>query len=419
MSFIRDYSEFASGNESPLVYHRWAALSALSTFVGRKVWVDMGVFVTYPNMYVLLVGNAGIKKSTAMNIARRMARELNMPIAPPSITKEAMTQLMAESDSPCQITVKHGEDVIRYTQLSVFASEFITLINAGGNASGMIELFTDIWDQPVFEVKTKNKGTDTIEGPYVTMLGCLTTETMSNLANTKIISSGFSRRCVFVYSEDYGTPVPRPIITDVQKAAWDRCIERAKQIRTLKGQFTWGPGAEEWWDEWYVECHNTKAKEEKKVVKDFLQTKPEYVLKIAMLVALSEGDDLILTVDSLQIAAAFLDEVAPSMGIIFDGAGRNELAGIASAIERMIMTSESGVPVKKIRKVFYDKANEQELTEILNHLRSTEKIQLVSVDVGGGTFVQVAAPWGKYKTKQMPVLDGETPSKLHIDLSGH
>lgn len=394
MSFLKDYSLFASGNESPVVYHRWAALSAISSFIGRKVWMDMGVYTTYPNMYILLVGKAGIKKSTAMNIARNMARELNLPISPPSITKEALTQLMAEDDSPCQITVKGvtpEDPVIRFTQLSVFANEFVTLLNSGGNASGMIELFTDIWDQDAFEVKTKNKGTDTIVGPYITMLGCLTTEIMNNLANTKIISSGFSRRCVFVYSEDYGTPIAIPKITQEQKDAWVRCINRAKEIRLIRGAFVWGPGSEQWFTAWYNELHLAKQKETRKAIGDFLQTKPEYVIKLAMLIALSEGDELVLTVDKLELAVAFLDEVAPSMEIIFEGSGRNELAGIAEAIARLICNTPQGLPVKRIQKLYYDKVNTQELEEIMAHLIRTERIRLVALTHEGVT-VQVALP---------------------------
>ena len=38
---------------------------------------------------------------------------------------------------------------------------------AGGNPIGMIDFFTDVWDQEVFRVETKNKGTDIILNPYV------------------------------------------------------------------------------------------------------------------------------------------------------------------------------------------------------------------------------------------------------------
>ena len=138
---------------------------------------------------------------------------------------------------------------------------------------GMVEFLTDIWDEDVFEVKTKNRGTDHIMGPYVTLLGCLTTETMTNLMNTKIISSGFSRRCMFVYSADMGNPVPRPVVTPSQKAAWERCVKRAKELQTVHGQFEWGDGAAEFYDNWYCKNHDRKKTTDSQIEEGFLQSK--------------------------------------------------------------------------------------------------------------------------------------------------
>ena len=156
MSFLRNYSIMTSGNESPVVYHNWAALSTLSSLISRRVWVDMGIFTVYPNMYVLFVGMPGIKKSTAMDISLRMLQSLHdIPISPPSVTKEALTQMMAEEDSPCQKAFKVGEDLHHYTHLSLYCNEFATLLDAGGNAPGMIGFLTDL--EIVTGKRTKRK----------------------------------------------------------------------------------------------------------------------------------------------------------------------------------------------------------------------------------------------------------------------
>lgn len=381
MSFLQDYMIFSSGNESPEVYHKWCALSTLSHLASRRIWVDQGIFTVYPNMYVMLVGNAGIKKSTAMSLSRSLVREIKtVPIAPPSITKEALTQFMAEKDSPCQKHFKHLKDgkpaLIPYTHLSIFANELITLLNSGGNAMGMVEFLTDIWDQPVFEVKTKGAGTDHIIGPYITVLGCLTTESISNLMNTKIISSGFSRRCMFVYSNDIGTPVPRPTVSQAQLDAWNRCVKRALEIQKLSGPFTWSPAAVDFWDDWYRSNHERKANEDSPVRKGFFQTKPDYVLKLASLITISDTDHLELTDISLQLATAFINEIEPNMDIVFAGAGRNELSPLASAIETMINSSDQPIPISRIHASFYSQAKTEELNEVLSHLSTSGKIKL-------------------------------------------
>ena len=373
MSFLRNYSIMTSGNESPVVYHNWAALSTLSSLISRRVWVDMGIFTVYPNMYVLFVGMPGIKKSTAMDISLRMLQSLHdIPISPPSVTKEALTQMMAEEDSPCQKAFKVGEDLHHYTHLSLYCNEFATLLDAGGNAPGMIGFLTDVWDRDEFEVRTKNKGIDTIKGPYITMLGCLTTETMNNLASTRIISSGFSRRCIFVYSDDFGTPVPIPRITEEQKLARDACIKRAKEILELKGEFKLATTALVWWDRWYKENFKARAEEKNAIFQGYLQSKAGYVLKVAMLISLSESNDLNLEPEHLSAALQFLEDIEPDMMRVFEGAGRNELAPIAASIKTMILASKKPVTRKLIHKTFHKDADPKEMDNVLDHLVNTE-----------------------------------------------
>lgn len=397
MSFLRDYAILSSGNESPKVYHQWAGLSALSSLVSRRVWVDQGVFKPYPNMYVLFVGDAGIKKSTAMNIARKLIREIQtIPIAPPSITKEALTLLMSEKDSPSLKTFKHTNSsgissIVNYSHMSMFANEFTTLLTAGGNESGMINFLTDIWDQDVFEVRTKNKGTDNLHGPYITLLGCLTTACMSNLMNTKIISSGFSRRCIFVYSDDIGEPVYRPIVTQEQKEAWARCIQRGKELQGISGEFGFTPEGDQWYKTWYEAHHWSKREVESPLLKDFYNSKAEYVLKLAMLITLSDSDTLVLTREALELAVAYIDTIEPNMTIPFEGAGRNELSPIASNIARMVNTAVMPLPVKRIYALFFKDARPEEIKEMLEHLAKVGKIKLFDVTTNSGNQ-QLAAP---------------------------
>lgn len=408
MSFLQNYALLTTGNESPQVYHHWAGLSALSSIVSRRVWIEQNVYTCYPNMYVLLVGSAGIKKSTAMNVARRLVRELKtIPIAPPSITKEALMQHMAEEDSPCKKNFKVGESLHHYTHISIFANELVTFLNAGGNPMGMIDMMTDIWDQPVFEVKTKNKGTDLIPGPYVTMLGCLTTETMGNLMNTKIISSGFSRRCMFVYSNDYGEPVPRPKVTPEMLEAWEACMARGKELLKVSGEFVWTSGADEWWDKWYRECHARKADEKDGMLQRYLQSKPEYVLKVAMLTTLSDTNDLILTPEKLELALAFIDQIEPNMTIAFEGTGRNELSPVAAAISTMILSSDKPITVKMIYRTFFKDAQTEEIDKILNHLASVDKIKRLTVTQGQITMQLVASPEAASKYTTTPPVSGQ------------
>jgi hypothetical protein len=161
-SFLSHYLSYSECNESPKEYHTWAALSTLSHLIGPRVWTYMGGHLNwFPNLYVFLVGRPGSMKTTSMRQAQKLIQ--NFPAiahAPTSASKEAIVEMMKGDDSPCHGTYIHEGKKISYKQLAVFASEFVSLLNASGNAPGMIEFLTEIWDstgQQYWEYFKKSK----------------------------------------------------------------------------------------------------------------------------------------------------------------------------------------------------------------------------------------------------------------------
>src|SRR5205814_9631083 len=65
-SFPTRRSSDLKATEPPYVYRRWSLLSGVATLLGRQCWVQFGVDQIFPNMYVMLVGNPGTRKSTAI-----------------------------------------------------------------------------------------------------------------------------------------------------------------------------------------------------------------------------------------------------------------------------------------------------------------------------------------------------------------
>ena len=149
----------------------------------------------------------------------------------------------------------------------------------GSNPIGMIDFFTDVWDEEEFVVETKNKGTDKIPHPYVTILGCMTPQITSALLKQNIISGGFSRRCIFVYHNKRAKPIPRPVVTDEQRLAKKRCMQRLLELEKIRGQFKWTPGAEEFFDAWYLENHHKLQHATDLVLQGYYKSKDGLLLK--------------------------------------------------------------------------------------------------------------------------------------------
>lgn len=385
-SFLQQYAIYSQGNECPPNYHTWCALSALSHAIGKRVWTPQGIFTVFPNIYVLLVGPPGMAKSTAVDIARALISDTKACyVLGSATTKEAWLKDFAAEKSPTIQKFFNKETGMQeeFRQTAIFANELLTLVQTGGDPIGYITVLTDIWDRHVFEVKTIGRGSDLIPNPYVSILGCLTPEVTNALISEKVLSTGFSRRCAFVYADRNAPPVPRPTITPQQYAAWDKAKERLHEIRQLSGAFTWSDEGAAYYDAWYMTHAERRNQPHSAALAGFLQSKAGYVIKIAMLLSLSDSDDMVLNPDNLSTAVMLMDQIEPAVDRIFAGTGRNELATVSESIVRLVQQEAGKAPFyiakKSIMSVFYRDASTNDIENILTHLVSTDRIVLEQI----------------------------------------
>lgn len=348
MSFISDYAIYASNNEAPKDYHRWASLFVLSSLVSRKVWIDQGHFTIYPNLYVIFVGPPGNGKSTAMVIAQKMIRDFkDIPIGPASITKESLTNLLGGKDADLKRVFQWKGNPVEYTPVTFFANELTSLF--GSTPIPMVGFFTDIYDREVYDVSTKKSGCDLVIGPYINLLGCMTPDITSQLVKQSIISGGFNRRCIFVNQLKRGDPVPFPEITPEMQQARDRCIAWGNRIRSISGQFEWEPSAKEWFRAWYNEKHKALQRHTDIVTQGYYVTKDVMLLKISMLIALSEGEELLLKKHHLEEGLKMLEYTEFNLSRVFSGTGRNALVLLKDRLVQILeIAYPNPVPQRKL-----------------------------------------------------------------------
>src|SRR5690606_27896636 len=134
----------------------WSMLGTLSAFAGRRFWFPFGPLTYWPNIYVVLVGDPGNGKSTAMNRGKNIVRQSGIcPVAATQITKEAMVQKMANEKFAGKVQFKHENEIREYNQYAIFATELVEFIAV--NPQGFLDFLTTVWDEPVLETEYKNK----------------------------------------------------------------------------------------------------------------------------------------------------------------------------------------------------------------------------------------------------------------------
>lgn len=414
-NFLSNYMLYCEGCETPELYDLWSGLVAMSSIVSRRVWVNLGYFSIYPNLYVVLVGSPGGRKTSAMNVTKNMLAELgDIPFAASCMTKESLCRYMSTQcvksfqtmvetiDSTTGqpgLTPKQQE----YTPITLCLTELSHFL--GANSAHMIDFLTTIYDQEVYDAKTKNKGDDIIPGPYLTILACTTPSNITRYLKEDVISGGFSRRALFAFELDDGDPIAFPVVTQQAQTAWNDCIQWGRSLADISGEFEWHPDARAWYEPWYNDTFIALKQHRNMLTRGYYKSKHIQLLKIAMLFALSESRELVLKVEHLQAALATLEKLEINMEKVYAGMGRNELNAVASRIVEMLEMAGVPIPQKEIEAQFFRDADSRELYNTLTHLKNIGSVVVYDIKDQAGNVVRkiistptIMADWLKKQT---------------------
>lgn len=384
MSFLRDFMIWNEGTEVPEQYYFWSGITALAAIVNGRVWIKMGRYEIFPNLYVVLLGPPANGKTSAMRRAEKVVRRFeDIPVSAQSETPEGLIRFMREG---CVQTITINNETVVHTPITCFLPELSNFF--AKDAAGMVDVLTGIWDcaGENFHRRTKSQGADMLPRPSVNLIGCTTQDWITNYMKADIVGGGFSRRVIYVNElmTDDTKRVPWPETTEEQNAAFERCITYGQQVRSLAGEMQYGEGARAWWDNWY----RTRPISRDSDVRGFHKSKPAILLKIATLVALSERPELRVTVDDFEIALALIDKTEVHLHKVFQSIGRNELNQIAQKALSWIETfpeveyraadgttkKAKFMDLKKLQGMLFKDAGGRDTQEILNHLQTTDKI---------------------------------------------
>lgn len=377
MSFLKDYLFYNSGNECPRNYHIWGAFAVLSSVISRRVYLDMQYFLVHPNIYVCLVGEQGGRKTVAKDIAYDLLRECapEIPVSAESTSKEALTQFMAAE--PQLRTYRDDKDqLVEYRPLTLFSTELKNFLSI--NPITMIDFLTTIYDRKFYDVKTKNKGEDSIVNPYVVFLSCETPEWIVNRLKEAVISGGFSRRMIWVYEMGYER-IAKPQIPEGGQAAWNRVKIRLRELKNIKGKFTLSPDADAFYVKWYEGLKlPTDA-----LMRGWYNAKHIQALKISMLLSLCESNSLLIERAHFEAALTLLDSLEPNLVKLSSGVGRNVLAPHINKIVDILRAAPEGyIPEKKLMQIMQPNMNVEEFYGALKYLKDTDQVREGDLTVG-------------------------------------
>lgn len=324
-NWIESYLQYSDHTEAPRRLHFWTAASVIAGALRRKVWFNMGTFQWYTGMYVILVAKPGVvSKTTTIDVGMDLLREVPAAhFGSDIITMASLMQTMAGAGEVFECDGK----ILNMSALTFSSGELGNLLDP--QDKDMVNALITLWDgRKRLEKSTKTSGSDTIEAPWLNLIAATTPHWVAENMPASMIGGGFTSRCVFVYAERKERFVPYPMLEMNGKEELLRLdlIEDLNYIAThLCGEFSLTAEAAKWGYDWYMR-HWTEGSPtmEGEKFEGYIARKQAHLHKLAMILSVSRGDDMLLTVDDLETAERALKETEEDLLKVFSRIGRKQ-----------------------------------------------------------------------------------------------
>lgn len=294
MSWLDEFMEATDAAESPRAYFYWAGISAIAASVRNRVWINKYIYKLYPNLYILLIGKSGLRKSAPISIAKSLVDSLEVTkVIYGRASIQAIVQRLGDVEQ------RNSGTIIKESSAYVVSSEFAaSLVKDDAALTIMTDLADGHYHEDGWRNTLKGAGSDRLERPCVNLLSASNQTHFEGTVDTASMFGGFIARTILVVEHrksKINDLLDEPeILFDAKKF-----VPYLKKISQVKGEFTFVPKAKRLFQEWYHEFAANDEIEDKTGTSERIHDR---ILKVAMCLSLAENLELSITEAQMKAA---------------------------------------------------------------------------------------------------------------------
>lgn len=352
-------------SEAPESFILWNGLFTLASIARRNVKFPksiMGSYDIYPNLYIIYIGPPGVvRKSTTVHYSEALLQQLDyINIASTAVSQSELVELLSDTNDGA---------------ITILSSEFASFVSV--SEGKMYDFLTDVYDGKLkYEYATRSYGKEIVKAPCINMLAATTPQWVNENMPTYVIGGGFASRTIFIYGNKVRR---RKLYYDIDWKEYEevekRLIHDLRLISTLKGEFRHdSEETKDWVEDWYQTFADSGPEGDK--LEGYMSRRHLHLHKVAMLLSLSERDDLVVTRPHFEVAIRMLEEIQEKLSRVFSAVGRNPYAADLDAIYDYIADNEK-VSFSRLLSRFYHNLGKAQLQEILDGLKALDRVERV------------------------------------------
>ena len=377
--FFDSYLQYTSGGEVPVTFHRWSAIVGISALLERNCCIEFGHTEIYPNIYSMLIGSAGTRKSSAIKLMKKlMVAAGYTTIASERTSKEKFLHDLANrtgttsTDALDQSLFGAQEESASATPMFIGADEANDFFGIGNVE--FLSILGSLWDyEGTYENRIKSGTSDRIPNPTISILSGNTPTGFSQAFPSSILGQGFFSRLLIIYGEPNGKRITIPRRPSIEETSGIVHLLQAIRMQST-GVYGWDRMAFTLFDKIY----QTYKRIEDPKFESYSNRRFTHLLKLCLVVSAARLDKTITERAVIQ-ANTYLTYIETLMPKALGEFGKSKTSDVAHKVLEYIYSAPGIVSMKDIwKQVNGELETPADLAKIVQKLLFAEKIQTVA-----------------------------------------
>lgn len=374
--WLTGFMELTENSEPPILFRKWAGISTICAALQRKVRVDLGISLTfYPNMYIVLVGPSATGKGTVMKFASDIIEQIpSIRLAAQATSLQALIRRMKETNLT-DIDLVTGEQQY-HSSLTIFSTEFTVFL--GYHNQELIAALCEWYDcHSRWSYETIARKKEEVIGVWVNILAGTTPDSLQSSLPIESIGGGLTSRIIFVYEEKKNKLVVVPTKSEREIRLQQALINDLEQIAMLSGRMQYTEGYLEKYTTWCYHADKNPPFYDRKF-DGYCGRRRNHLLSLSMVCSASRSDEMIMTADDFDTAAALLSEVEVKMGRVFKGMGRSDISALLNdAVVYIANSKVPDIPIWQFAKHFEGDMDKVIMDKVITTLESMKVVKVI------------------------------------------
>jgi hypothetical protein len=383
--WLDGFIELTEISEPPLLFRKWAGISAIAAALQRKVRVDLGLSLTfYPNLYIVLVGPSATGKGTAMKFASDIIEQVpTIRLSAQATSLQALIRRMKDTNLT-DINAETGDQTY-HSSLTIFSTEFTVFL--GYHNQELIAALCEWYDchnRWVYETIARKK--EEVVGVWVNLFAGTTPDAIQASLPIESIGGGLTSRIIFVVEEKRGKLVIIPTKTEREVQLQQMLVYDLEAINRLSGPMSYTEGFLSIYSDWCREAELHRPFHDKKF-DGYCGRRRKHLITLSMVCCASHSDEMIITSEDIERAIQLLAEVEVKMGKVFKGMGRSSISDLLNDAITFIANSQTpDIPLYQFARHFEGDMDKFEMDRVITTLESMNTVKIIKTPGVGSTL---------------------------------